>query len=68
MQEKMRIKDNEKKTNQMFDQQLLQNTHHRGELEMEKHHRLHKVEKAHDDYNLQMAEERKLREKQERER
>ena len=32
MQEKQRIKENEKKTNQMFDQQLLQNTHHRGQL------------------------------------
>ena len=43
MQEKQRIKENEKKTNEMFDQQLLRNTHQRGQLEMEKHHRLHEV-------------------------
>lgn len=47
----------------MFDQQLLQNTHHRGQLELEKHGRLHNTEKAHDDYNLQMMNERKAREK-----
>lgn len=41
MQEKQRIKENEKKTNQMFEQQLLANTHHRGQLEMEKHQRIH---------------------------
>lgn len=50
----------------MFDQQLLQNTYQRGQLELEKHDRLHNVEKAHDGYNLQMAEERKNRERQER--
>ena len=32
MKEKEMIKDNVKNTNAMFDQQLLTNTHHRGEL------------------------------------
>ena len=48
----------------MFDQQLLQNTYYRGQLELEKHDRLHNMERAHDNYNLQQAEERKQREKQ----
>ena len=34
---------------------------------MEKHDRLSNMERAVDDYNLQQAEERKLREKQQRE-
>ena len=55
MEEKKRIKENEKNTNKMFDQQLLQNTHHRGQLEMEKHDRLHVMEKATDDFNLQAS-------------
>lgn len=33
---------------------------------MEKHDRLNNMERAVDDYNLQQAEERKLREKQQR--
>lgn len=66
IEEKKRIQNNTKTTNQMFDQQLLQNTHHRGQLEMEKHQRLHQMERAHDCDNLQMANERKERERLEK--
>lgn len=55
------IKDNIKNTNNMFDQQLLTNTHHRGQLQIEKKTRLFNMEKATDDHNLQMANERKNR-------
>lgn len=68
MREKKQIKDNVKNTNDMFDQQLLENTRHRGQLEFEKKNRLQTMEKATDDYNLQMVNERKNREKLERER
>lgn len=67
MKEKKQIKDNVKNTNNMFDQQILENTQHRGQLELEKRNRLFNMEKATDDHNLQMANERKNREKQERE-
>ena len=40
----------------MFDQALLTNTKHRAQLQLEKHSRLHNMEKAHDNYNLQQAE------------
>lgn len=51
----------------MYDQQLLANTRHRAELELEKSERLFNVNRATDQHNLQAAEERKRREKLERE-
>jgi hypothetical protein len=64
MKEKNQIKSNVRNTNNMFDQQMLENTKQRGQLEVEKKNRLFNMEKATDDHNLQMANERKNREKQ----
>ena len=63
-----RLKEMEKLTKDQFDNQLLKVTQQRGQLEMNKHQRLHEMERAHDQFNLNAAEEKRQREKQERER
>lgn len=50
----------------MFDQQLLENTRQRGQLEIEKKDRLFNMEKATDNHNIQSWNERKSKEKQQR--
>lgn len=45
----------------MFDQQTLENNRQRGQLEFAKKNRLIEMEKAHDDTNTQLANERKNR-------
>ena len=61
-------KEAEKNSKNQYDQQLLRTNQHRGQLEMTKHQRLHEMERAHDEFNLNAANEKKQREKLERER
>ena len=63
MREKNQIKDNTKNTNNLFDQQTLQNAKQRGQLQIQKRKRIYDMEVATDDKNMQMANQRKNREK-----
>ena len=50
--QKKQIKATQNHTKANFDNQLLHNTHQRGQLELLKKERLHEVERAHDQFNL----------------
>ena len=55
VEQKKLINNAQKQTSSQFDQQLLLNTHQRGQLDMEYKQRSHEVEKAHDNYNLNLV-------------